>query len=331
MLKPTVRVLFTEPEAYDQSLRAHVPSDWKCTFKSFAGEMELVKWVTVNDYHIVFGRLGLALSSSFFRANSSIKIVATPTTGLDHIDLKAAENAGVRVLSLRGELELLRQITSTAEHAWALLLACNRRIPSLVHQTRAGSWARGSLELHQISRHTIGIIGFGRLGRMVADYARAFRMHVIACDPYVSKDQIPFDVEHASLGDLLSKSDHTVLTAAYSAGDPEILGREQVLSMKFGSTFINVSRGELVNEAALVEALDLGIIRAVGIDVLSGDSRWACGEQVESPLIEKSRKTDRVLVTPHVGGYALEAVKETRLFMVQRVNQVIKEELGMTP
>lgn len=328
MTSPVVRVLFTEPEAYDDALRAFIPPQWECTFKSFADEKELVGWVAVCDYDVVFARLGLTFGSSFFLASSATKIVATPTTGLDHIDLKAAQKASVRVLNLRGELELLRQITSTAEHAWALLLACNRRIPSLVDRTRAGSWARGDLELHQLSSHTIGIIGLGRLGRMVADYARAFRMHVLTHDPYVTKDQIPHDIQHVSLEELLSKSDHIVLTATYSNGDSEILGREQVLSIKFGSTFINVSRGELVNEAALVEALDLGILRAVGVDVLSGDSRWTFGEQVESALIQKSRQTDRVLVTPHVGGYAREAVKKTRLFMIQRVNQVINDELG---
>lgn len=331
MKEPLVRVLFTEPEAYDDAMRACIPMDWKCTFKSFAAEKELLECASVSDYDVIFGRLGLTFGSSFFRASASTRILATPTTGLEHIDLRAAQKAGVRILSLRGELALLQQITSTAEHAWSLLLACNRRIPSLVDRTRAGCWGREDLELHQLSGHTIGIIGFGRLGRMVADYARAFRMHVVTYDPYVPKDQIPCDIRHVSLEDLLSKSDHVVLTATYSSGDSEILGREQVLSLKSGSTFINVSRGELVNEAALVEALDLGILRAVGVDVLPGDSHWTFGEQVESALIEKSRQTDRVLVTPHVGGYAREAVKKTRLFMIQRVNQVINDELGATP
>jgi len=327
-LAPKVRVLFTEPEAYDENLRSVLPAHWDCVFRSFAAEQDLVDWVNENDYDVVFARLGLTFGSSFFLASSVTKIVATPTTGLDHIDLKAAQKACVQVLSLRGELELLREITSTAEHAWALLLACSRKVPSLVERTKTGSWARGDLKLHQLSGHTIGIIGFGRLGRMLADYARAFRMHVVTHDPYVTKDQIPFDIQHVSLEELLSKSDHTVLTATYSPGDSEILGRDQVLSIKSGSTFINVSRGELVNEEALVEAVDLGILSAVGVDVLPGDSRWTFGEEVESALIKKSCVTDRVLVTPHVGGYALEAVRKTRLFMIQKVNKIINDEVG---
>jgi D-3-phosphoglycerate dehydrogenase / 2-oxoglutarate reductase len=321
-----VRVLFTEPEAYDDALREDLPGHWECIFKSFGDEDELARWVGLQSYDVVFGRIGLTFGGDFFRASPSIKILATPTTGLDHIDLKAADEACVRVLSLRGELDLLRRITSTAEHAWGLLLACNRRIPELVERTRSGSWARGDLELHQLSNQTLGIIGLGRLGRMVADYARAFRMQVLGYDPYIEDGHFPQDVDRLSLEALLSSSDHVILTATYSPGDPVILSRNRVFAMKPGSTFVNVARGELTDEAALVEALDLGILRAVGVDVLPGDSRWTHDQRVSSPLIEKSRQTHRVLVTPHVGGYAREALNETRRFMVQRVNQIINIE-----
>lgn len=327
---PLVRVLFTEPEAYDDALRAELPSNWQCAFQSLSDERELSEWVAAQQNDVVFCRIGLSFGASFFQASPKTKILATPTTGLDHIDLKAAEVAGVRVLSLRGELALLRNITSTAEHAWGLLLACNRKLPELIARTRSGSWVRGDLELHQLSGQTLGIIGMGRLGSMVADYARAFRMPVMAYDPYVQEDQYPDGVERVTLEYLLSESDHVVLTATYSPGDPVILGREHVLAMKPGATFVNVARGELTDEAALVEAIDLEILRAVGVDVLPGDSRWTGHEQVTSPLLEKSQQSERVLVTPHVGGYAREAVNETRRFMVQRVAQVIENEWGLT-
>jgi D-3-phosphoglycerate dehydrogenase len=319
-------VLFTEPEAYDDALRAELPSNWQCAFQSFSDEKELSEWVSAQQHDIVFSRIGLSFGASFFQASRETKILATPTTGLDHIDMNAADAAGVRVMSLRGELELLHRITSTAEHAWGLLLACNRRIPRLVERARSGSWARGDLELQQLSGQTIGIIGMGRLGRMVADYACAFRMPVLAYDPYVQEDQFPDGVERVPLENLLAESAHVMLTATYSPGDPVILGREHVLAIKPGATFVNVARGELTDEATLVEAIDLGILRSVGVDVLPGDARWTGEKQVTSPLIEKSRQSDSVLVTPHVGGYAREAVNETRRFLVQRVAQVIENE-----
>ena len=319
-----IKVLFTEPEAYDDTLRAELPVNWESSFKSINNEAELLQLVSSCDYNVVFCKIGLPFNDSFFKTSPKTKILATPTTGLDHIDLIAADDAGVLVLSLRGELDLLQRITSTAEHAWALLLACNRRLPELVDRTRKGSWARGDLELHQISGQTLGIIGLGRLGKMVADYARAFRMRVITYDPHIRKDELTVDIESVSIDQLLTQSDHVVLTAVYSPGDPVILNREHVLTMKPGATFVNVARGELVDELALVEAIDLGILRAVGVDVLPGDSRWSGVDKISSPLIEKSSQTSRILVTPHVGGYALEAVIETRRFMVERVVQSIQ-------
>jgi len=318
------RVLFTEPEVFDNRLRSELPNYWDCTFKYFSNESELLEYVGLNSFDIVFARLGLFIGPSFFKISTATKLIATPTTGLDHIDLKAAEAAGTHVLSLRGEIDFLRSITSTAEHAWGLLIACNRQIPALIDRTRNGHWARGDFELNQLSDKTLGIIGLGRLGLMVADYGQSFRMNVLAYDPYVTAKDFPITVEKVNLDKLLSESDHIILTASYTAGDPIILDRKEILSIKRAATFINVSRGELVDELALVEAIDLGVLRAVGVDVLPGDSKWAENEQVDSPLIQKSRETDLVLVTPHVGGYAKEAIIQTRRFIVQCVKQYTK-------
>lgn len=322
-----VRVLVTEPDAYDDRIRSSFPDSWECVFRHFANDCELVEWAKENPCEIVIGRLGLAMDHRLFQANSALKVLATPTTGIDHIDILAAADSGVRVLSLRGEIGLLEKITSTAEHAWALLLACTRQLPELFSRTRSGIWSRDSLDLRQMSGQALGIIGIGRLGRMLADYGRAFRMQVACYDPYVTANQLPSYVRRVSLEELLSSSDHVMMTATYLPGDPVILGREQLLSMKPGANFINVARGELVDEEALVEAVDSGILRGVGIDVLPGDSRWSANEQVNSALLEQARHSDKILITPHVGGYAIEAVSETRWFLIKRLDQIINEEL----
>ena len=318
-----VRTLITEPEAYNEDVRKQLPRDWDNHFLSIETEAELINVVSKKDYDIVFCRIGLPFNREFFRMSPCTSILATPTTGLDHIDLDEAENSGVCVLSLRGELELLRTITSTAEHAWALLLACNRRLPELVARTQNGSWIRTDMELHQLSGQTLGIIGLGRLGEMVADYANAFRMRIISYDTDCQKHGSRSDVEFVEIGQLLAESDHIVLTASYSSGDPEILTRNHVMRVKRGATFINVARGELVDESALVDAIDLGIIRAVGVDVLPGDSRWSGTDRVSSPLIDRSAVDNRILVTPHVGGYSREAVAKTRRFMIYSVDKVL--------
>jgi D-3-phosphoglycerate dehydrogenase len=323
-----ITVLFTEPEVFIPRLQSSIPTSWDCKFEKFSNESALVEWYRENPCEIIFARLGISFSSYFFKECKKLKILATPTTGLDHIDLAAASKAGVKVLSLRGEVKFLQNITSTAEHAWSLLLACNRKIPELIARTKSGSWARSDLQLHQISGQTLGIIGFGRLGKILAEYALAFRMPVLVYDPHISPNKFPHHVMQVSLKKLLKKADHIILVASYNIGDPPILGRDQIFSMKPNSTFINVARGELVDEAALKEALDVGLLRSVGLDVLSGDSNWSQDHLVSSSLIDQSQKLPQILITPHVGGYTLEAIEATRRFIINRVDRIIQIQKG---
>ena len=319
-----MNVLFTEPEAFTAELDPFIPSHWNCTYATIKDQAQLIDVVSAGCFEVIFCRLGLYFDSTFFEHATSLKILATPTTGLDHIDLSAARKFSVDVLSLRGQYDLLRTITTTAEHAWALLLACNRRLPTLFNRTLSNSWARADLDLHQLSGQNIGIIGLGRLGSIIADYAVAFRMNVFAYDPLLSDLDFPVSVTRLSLDSLVSSCDHVVLTATYLQGYPLILTRELLQMFKPGSVFINVSRGELVDETALVDILDSGILRAVGVDVLPGDSHWTGDDFVSSPLIEKSKTCDNILITPHVGGYAKEAIFETRKFVVNLVNQFLQ-------
>ena len=153
------RVLFTEPEAYSKSLRNDLPKYWNCTFKNFSNEKKLISYLNKNSFEIIIGKLGLSFDKKFFQSAKSLKIFATPTTGLDHIDLKAASKRKIHVISLRGELSILKKITSTAEHAWALLLACNRNLIRLVNKTKSGDWRSVGLQLNQLLGNKIDIIG----------------------------------------------------------------------------------------------------------------------------------------------------------------------------
>jgi len=134
-----------------------------------------------------------------------LRAIATPSTGLDHIDVAYAARKGIRVISLRDETELLDSITATAELAWGLLLAVVRHIPWAFDAAKRGHWARDEFRGHQMSGKTLGVLGYGRLGRMVAEYGKAFRMRVLACDV---REMAPEDgVEMVSFETLLRESD----------------------------------------------------------------------------------------------------------------------------
>ena len=130
-----------------------------------------------------FASLAVRVTAEVLARAPRLRVIATPSTGLDHLDLDAAGVRGVTILSLKDERAFLDTLTATAEMAWALLLAVVRRLPWAFEAAQRGEWARDRFRGRQLSGKTPGILGYGRLGTMVADYGRAFRMRVLAHDP----------------------------------------------------------------------------------------------------------------------------------------------------
>ncbi|QNJ07688.1 D-3-phosphoglycerate dehydrogenase family protein [Synechococcus sp. Minos11] len=316
-----ITALATEPDIFSRSVvNNFLRKDFILTSRAFRSSQDLYAFLSNNSFDIVFARLGLYFGSDFFALAPSLKVLATPTTGLDHIDCLCAARNNVSVISLRGEVAFLRTITSTAEHAWLLLLACNRNLGTLEAIPQNSRWHRDLLELHQLSSQTIGIIGYGRIGTMLVNYARAFSMNILVCDPFVDSKCIPSFVKSVTLDDLLSSSDHVIMAASYSSGDPPIINKTNSHLFKYGSTFVNIARGELVDEDVLVQLLKTGIIRSAGLDVLAADSTWPPNSTVSSPLLNYSLHNRNVIITPHVAGYSVEAINSTRAFIIQQVN-----------
>ena len=319
----TFHILCAEPTAYDAKLRRLMESHCKVTYKDFQNSEDMAYWQRENHCDAIICGLGIEINSSVIKSSSNLKLIATPTTGLNHIDITEAKNRGIRVISLKGEIEFLRKITTTAEHAWLLLLASNRLLPSLLMRVAKKSWKRSDLTIQQLSGSVIGIIGMGRLGKIIGSYGTAFRMRVV----YSDKDlgvEADKEFESVDLVSLLRISDHIILSASYEKGDGPIIGLREVQLMKPGCTFINIARGELVDEDAIIYGLNNSIIRAVGLDVLKGDSCWDENISIKSRLVDMAEYDPRVLITPHVGGYARQAIESTREFIIHKVVECLK-------
>jgi D-3-phosphoglycerate dehydrogenase len=324
------RILITEGGIYFPEIQSQFLDNWDVDLRDIKTQDELIELMASENYDVVVAKLGLSFNENFFLKNLNLKILATPTTGLSHIDLSAASKYGIKIISLKGERDFLEKITSTAEHAWALLLACSRSLLDAQNNVSRGRWQRDNLDINQISGHNLGIIGYGRLGRLVANYGHAFGMNVCAYDPYLSPSDFPSNVPSTPLGQLLNSSDYVVLTATYNAGDPYILGRKELISMGPGAILINVSRGELVDEDGLIDALASGALKSVGLDVLNGDAIWDSKKKISSPIIDMALKSNRLILTPHIGGYAYEAILNTRKFILNRINLELKKMDGYT-
>jgi D-3-phosphoglycerate dehydrogenase len=251
-------------------------------------------------------------------------MLATPTTGVTHIDVEELERRGIELVSLRGESAFLDGVRATAEHTIGLMLALLRHIPASVTHVRQGGWNRDLFQGGEIYQRTVGVVGYGRLGRIVARYLRAFEAHVLAADPYVT-EAVAAGVELVPLECLLRSAGIVTVHVNLCESTRRLFGRREFESMQPGSWFINTSRGEVVDEDALVEALDSGKLAGAAIDVIANEPAAIANEPAaRSPLIEYSRSHPNVVITPHTGGCTRESMQKTEIFLAERVAGLLR-------
>lgn len=248
-----------------------------------------------------FAHTSVVLTADIMKKAQKLRVIATPSTGLDHIDIKTAQRLGIPVLGLRNDREFLDRVPSTAELAWALILACSRRLCPAVQAAREGRWAREGFIGHQIGYKTLGILGCGRLGTMVARFGEAFSMNVIGCDKL--KIAIPY-VRQVSFEELFAQSDILSIHIHLTDANRGIVNAKALNKMKKGSILVNTSRGAIVDEEAVIEALERGRLAAYGTDVIDGE--WL-EDKMQHPLIHYMQIHDNVVITPHIGGVTYEA------------------------
>ena len=275
----------------------------------------------VGDCDAYFGNADVRLDANAIAAARRLKVVATPSTGTDHIDKDALRKRGIALLSLTTEYALLDTFTATAECAWGLLIACMRRIPAALDAVRRGDWARERFTGRQLSEKTLGVVGVGRLGKMVVEYGKAFRMRVLGCDPkpirIAGVEQVGFDA-------LLSRSDVISIHVHLTDSTRGMFSREAFGKMKPGAVLINTSRGAIVDETALLEGLESGRIAAAGLDVIHGE--WM-DDITKHPLVRYAQSHDNLVITPHVGGATVESIAGARTFMARKLVEYIQKNL----
>lgn len=230
-----------------------------------------------------------------------LKIIANCAVGYDNIDVDYAASKGILVTNTPGVLT-----EATADLTWALILAAARRIPQADRFTRAGRFKGWALDLflgHDISGRCLGIVGMGRIGKEVARRALAFRMKIIYTDPgrMAEREEKELGAEYLPLDELLERADVVTLHTSLTPETVHLISAEKIGLMKRNALLINVSRGPVVDEKALVQALSTRRIWGAGLDVYEHE-----------PEIEKDLcKMDNVVLLPHIGS----ATEETRLRM----------------
>jgi D-3-phosphoglycerate dehydrogenase / 2-oxoglutarate reductase len=238
-------------------------------------------------------RSATTVDAEVLDAAPRLKIVARAGVGLDNVDVKTATERGVLVVNAPTS-----NIHSAAEHALALLLSAARQIPAADASLREHAWKRSSFSGTEIFGKTVGVVGLGRIGQLVAQRLAAFEAHIVAYDPYVSAARAAqLGIELLSLDELLGRADFISVHLPKTPETAGLIDKEALAKTKPGVIIVNAARGGLIDEAALADAISSGHVRAAGLDVFSKEP---C---TDSPLFELAQ----VVVTPHLGASTEEA------------------------
>lgn len=274
------------------------------------------------DYDAVVVGLGLRFDRAVLTAAKNLKMMATATTGLDHLDFKTAEERGIKILSLRGEDEFLNSITGTAELAFGLMIALWRQIVPAAEAVKGGEWKRENFRGHSLAGKTLGLVGVGRLGKMMVRYGLAFGMKVLGCDPKV--EVVEYGAEPVSLEKLVKESDVVSLHLHLTPETESLFDRKIFNLMKPNAILINTARGKIVNEKDLLAALKEKQLAGYAADVLGDETKL--GDNVATELLVKYAQThDNVLIVPHLGGLTHESRVATDLFIVKKLIKYLQK------
>ena len=315
-----VRILNVEPRGYSPKAREILDTLGEVTAQPLDRDGLLE---SVAECEVLIARFGHRLDKELFAAASGLRVMVSATTGLDHIDLEAAAERGVEVLSLKGETEFLKTVTATAELAWGLLLALLRHIPEAADSVKEGGWDRDAFRGNDLRGKRLGVLGIGRLGCMVAEYGRAFGMTVAACDPYAS--DWPMGVEIRSAAEDLME-DTQVLSLHVPLNDETrgLIDGEMLARLPEGAVLINTSRGAVVDEAALLAALGSGHLAGAGLDVVADELSGGPSQA----LLAYARDHDNLILTPHMGGATVESMEKAEIFMAQKLARFLESREG---
>jgi D-3-phosphoglycerate dehydrogenase len=256
------------------------------------------------------------LHTAVVKELSRCRIISRIGTGVDKIDVDEATRRGIVVNNLPGVFT-----EEVADHTLALLLAAARQLPQLDLEMRRGRQPREMDSIHRLAVQTVGIVGFGLIGRAVARRCQAFGLRVLACDPCLTAtDAANAGVSVADLDTVLAEADYLCLLCPLLPATRGMLAWPQFRKMKRTAVLINTGRGELVNEDDLAAALRDGVIRFAALDVFGIVNVFdANGFPTEHPLF----KLDNVLFTPHYGAASVEGALECRRRAAQAVVDVL--------
>jgi D-3-phosphoglycerate dehydrogenase len=249
------------------------------------------------------------VTADVIKAAKKLKVVGRAGIGVDNVDIPAATAAGVIVMNTP-----FGNSITTAEHAIAMMMALARDLPAANASTQAGKWEKNRFMGTEVYGKTLGLIGAGNIGSIVADRAKGLKMHVVAFDPYLSPERASsLGIEKVELNELLARADFITLHTPLTNETRNIISADAINKMKKGARVINCARGGLVDEAALKAALDSGHLAGAALDVFEE-------EPAKSNILFGNEK---VIATPHLGASTEEAQENVALQVAEQISDYL--------
>jgi D-3-phosphoglycerate dehydrogenase len=278
-----------------------------CTDLTPAQSLEVIP-----EYDALLVRSSTNVTAAVVQAGKRLRVVARAGVGVDNIDVEAATQAGVIVVNAP-----TGNVVAAAEHTIAMLLALARQIPQADAHVRAGKWHRSQFMGVEVRDKVLGTVGLGRVAQEVARRAQGLGMHVIGYDPYVTADYAgQRGVRLVDINTLLAESDFLTVHVPLTPQTTNLIDRAQFNLMKPTARVLNVARGGVINEEALVEAVESGRIAGAALDVFAEEP-----PPMDSPL----RRSAKIILTPHLGGSTVEAQEQVAEDVALQVIDVLND------
>lgn len=264
----------------------------------------------IKDYDGLVVRSATKVTKDIIEAAKKLKVIGRAGVGLDNVDLEAATQKGIIVMNTPGGNTI-----STAEHTFSMILALSRNIPQANSSTKKGEWKRSKFMGVELYGKALGVVGFGRIGSEVAKRALSFGMKILAYDPFLSAEVAEsIGVEIAELKKVLQESDYITVHTPLTDETRHMISDEEFSLMKKGVRIINCARGGIIDEPALVKALNEGKVAGAAMDVFESEPLSA-----DNALL----KFDNVIITPHLGA----STEEAQVNVAIEVAQIVRDAL----
>jgi D-3-phosphoglycerate dehydrogenase len=283
--------MFQEAEGIDVDVKTGLPPE----------ELKAI----IGDYDALVIRSATKVTEDLLEAGKKLKVVGRAGIGLDNVDIPAATKRGVVVMNTPGG-----NVVTTAEHTISMMLSLTRNIPQGTATLKEGLWEKKKLQGREIFNKVLGVIGYGKIGSIVADRARGLKMRVVIYDPFVTPEQIEkTGFEAVTLEELYKQADYITIHVPKLKNTQGMINKEAFDQMKTGVMLVNCARGGIINEADLYDAIEAGKVAGAALDVF----------ETEPPTDNPLLTLDRLICTPHLGASTKEAQTNVAVAVAEQI------------